>query len=265
MRVGFIQMEPEFGRIKKNVERAFTLLGDTDADLIVLPELFNTGYQFASKDEVKYLSEDVPDGYTTEAMIHESRRRGIYFVYGIAERVRDRFFNSAVLVGPRGVIGIYRKIHLFSMERFWFSPGEDGFPVFDIGVARIGIMICFDWLFPESARVLALEHADIICHPSNLVLPHCPDAMITRCLENRVFAITANRIGKEERIAGRALRFIGRSQVVSPKGEVLYRASDDKEEVKVVDIDVEEARDKLITPENDIFIDRRKEFYRGIV
>ncbi len=265
MKVGFLQMEPDFGRVRRNVERAFSLMGDCEADLMVLPELFNTGYQFASRDEVKALAEEVPEGFTTEAFIYEARKRKTYFVFGIAEKVRDRFFNSAVLVGPEGFIGVYRKIHLFSMERLWFAPGEDGFPVFDIGMARVGLMICFDWLFPEAARVLALEGADIICHPSNLVLPHCPDAMVTRCLENRVFAITANRIGREERIPGKVLNFIGKSQIVSPMGKILYRAPEDREEVRILDISPEEARDKLITPENDIFLDRRKEFYERLV
>lgn len=264
MKVGFLQMEPEFGRVRSNVERAFTLLGDVDADLIVLPELFNTGYQFTGRDEVRALAEDVPDGFTTSAFLYEAKRRKTFFVFGIAERVKDRYFNSAVLVGPEGLVGVYRKIHLFSAEKIWFAPGEDGFPVFDIGPARVGLMICFDWLFPEAARVLALEGAEIICHPSNLVLPYCPEAMITRCLENRVFAITANRVGREERIPGRALTFIGKSQVVSPEGEVLYRASEEKEELKVVEVDPEKARNKLITPKNDIFLDRKKEFYGAI-
>lgn len=264
MKIGFIQMEPEFGRIKRNVEHAFKLICDTSADLLVFPELFNTGYQFASKEEVKHLSEEVPDDFTTGALVYEAKKKGCYFVAGLAERVRDRFFNSAVLVGPKGFIGVYRKAHLFDMERLWFTPGDSGFPVFDIGIARIGIMICFDWLFPESARVLALKGADIICHPSNLILPYCPDAMITRSIENRVFAITANRIGKEERIPGKPLNFIGKSEILSPKGEILYRATDDKEEVKVIEINPAEARDKLITPENHIFHDRRRELYGEI-
>ncbi|MBI5286767.1 MAG: acyltransferase [Deltaproteobacteria bacterium] len=264
MKVGFLQTAPEFGRVKKNVEHMFHLLEGIDVELLVLPELFNTGYQFAMKDEVKHLSEEVPDGFTTQALIYKAKEKGLYTVAGIAERVRDRYFNSAILVGPKGFIGVYRKVHLFDMEKLWFSPGEDGFPVFDIGKARVGLMVCFDWLFPEVARVLALEGADIICHPSNLVLPYCPEAMITRCLENRVFAITANRIGKEERIPGKPLTFIGKSQVISPKGEILYRASEDKEEANIIEIRHEEARDKMITPENHIFRDRRKELYGAI-
>ena len=122
-------------------------------------------------------------------------------------------------------------------------------------------MICFDWRFPETARTLALAGADLIAHPSNLVLPHCPQAMVTRCLENRVFAITADRTGVEERVHGHPLHFIGQSQVVDPDGNVLYRASKNDEEVRVVEIDINKARDKSINSKNDLFEDRRHDLY----
>ena len=155
----------------------------------------------------------------------------------------------------------YRKSHLFWYEKRFFSPGNTGFRVHDIGIARIGMMICFDWVFPEVCRVLALNGADIICHPSNLVLPHCPQAMITRCLENRVFAVTANRVGSESRTAGSPLKFIGKSQIVDPDGRVLCRASDNKVETMVIDINPKLARDKRITPKNDLFVDRRVDLF----
>ncbi len=123
-------------------------------------------------------------------------------------------------------------------------------------------MICFDWRFPESARTLALAGADVVAHPSNLVLPHCPQAMITRCLENRVFAVTADRVGTEERIPGSPLRFIGQSQVVDPDGNILIRASETDEEIQIVDIDIEKARNKSINAYNDLFKDRRNDIYR---
>ncbi len=122
-------------------------------------------------------------------------------------------------------------------------------------------MICFDWLFPEAARTLALKGADIICHPSNLVLPYCPQAMITRSIENRVYSITANRVGKEERIKGTPLSFIGLSQVVSPDGTVEYRAGSGKAEARVIEIDPKAARNKNITQVNHIFKDRRGDLY----
>ena len=122
-------------------------------------------------------------------------------------------------------------------------------------------MICFDWYYPEAARTLALKGADILCHPSNLVLPHCPDAMVTRSLENRVFSITANRVGQEARGGKPPLTFIGKSEVISPKGQILHRAPIDKEELMIVDIDIKEARDKSINPYNDLLQDRRPHLY----
>jgi len=121
-------------------------------------------------------------------------------------------------------------------------------------------MICFDWIFPEAARTLALKGADIICHPSNLVLPYCQTAMVTRCLENHVFAITANRIGTEQR-GVRTLTFTGGSQVTDTKGKILHRASTDREEVAVIEIDPQLAQDKHATANNHIFNDRRPEMY----
>ena len=122
-------------------------------------------------------------------------------------------------------------------------------------------MICFDWRFPEIVRSLALNGAEIIAHPSNLVLPHCPQAMITRCLENRVYAITANRVGNENRIPNETLHFIGQSQVVDPDGNILIRASEIEEEVQIVEVDLGKARDKFINSKNDIFKDRRPDLY----
>ena len=125
---------------------------------------------------------------------------------------------------------------------------------------RLGMMICFDWIFPEVARTLALKGADILCHPTNLVLPFCQDAMVTRCIENRVFALTANRVGTERR-AGQEFTFTGRSQVVTPRGEILTRADVDGEGVFVVDIDPMLARNKAVTDVNDVLGDRRPELY----
>jgi predicted amidohydrolase len=133
--------------------------------------------------------------------------------------------------------------------------------VYDIGSARVGLMICFDWYYPESARTLALMGADIIAHPSNLVLPHCPDAMRTRCLENRVFAITCNRIGSEERGGKAKLTYIGQSEVVGPSGEILRRAKLDQKELGLVDIDPFESRQKHLNPYNDLLADRRPKLY----
>jgi len=265
IRVAFFQTTPIFGNIKTNVENVIAKIYSIDAHLLVLPELFNTGYQFKSEKEVSRLAEDIPKGYTSRRLIEAAKMKKIFLVAGIAEKYRGKFYNSSILVGPKGFIGIYRKAHLFWNEKRFFSPGNTPFEVYNIGPAKIGMMICFDWLFPEAARILAIKGADIICHPSNLVLPHCPQAMITRCLENRVFAITANRIGIEERIKKQRLRFIGQSEIVAPNGKILYRASGNREEIGIIEIDPKVARDKNITSLNNIFVDRRKKFYKPLI
>lgn len=262
--IGFIQNATIFGRVKTNLDRVSDLVASARADLFVLPELFAVGYQFTSQGEAERLSEPVPDGITTKRLIALAKRRKCAIVAGLAERKGRLLFNSAVVVGPNGLVGLYRKSHLFYEETLWFTPGNTGFKVFDAGGAVIGVMVCFDWFFPESMRLLALAGADVICHPSNLVLPHAPDAMKIRCLENRVFAITADRVGFEERGGRERLTFIGTSQIVSPQGEVLVRASTDQEEVQVVTIDPKDARRKTINRYNHLFADRRPDLYAAL-
>jgi predicted amidohydrolase len=261
MLVGFLQFEPLFGEIKKNVDRVIETLSHATGDLIVLPELFNTGYQFTSRREVLELSEPIPDGYTTRQLHRLVRDKGFHIVAGLAEQEGEKLYNSALLIGPQGLCSLYRKIHLFHEETLWFTPGEKGFHVTDIGAARIGIMICFDWIFPESARTLTLKGADLICHPSNLILPYCPDAMVTRAIENRIFTITANRIGTEEREGKPRLTFIGQSEIVNPTGQILYRASEDAEELHIKEINPLEAREKQINPYNHLLHNRHPTFY----
>lgn len=261
MKVGYFQFDPVFGDIKRNLDFVSEQLAQVECDLLVLPELFNTGYQFTSVKEAQSLSEEIPRGLTTSRLIELASARRMYLVAGLAERAGERLYNSAVLVGPKGLLAHYRKTHLFFEETLWFTPGDTGFPVHDIGPARVGLMVCFDWYYPESSRTLALKGADIIAHPSNLVLPHCPDAMITRCLENRVFAVTCNRIGSEERGGKKKLTYIGNSEVVGPTGEILARAKPDQVELRTVDIDPLQSRQKRVTSYNDLLADRRPELY----
>jgi predicted amidohydrolase len=260
VRVGFVQFGPVFGEIKENIRKVESLLENFEGTLVVLPELFNTGYLITSKSEAVELSEEVPTGETTKALYRMAKEKNIYIVAGLIERCREKLFNSAVLVSPKGFIASYRKIHLFNEEVLWFYPGDREFPVYDIGLCRIGMMICFDWFFPESMRILSLKGADVICHSANLVLPFCQDAMVTRCLENHVFAITANRTGMENR-GGKIFRYTGRSQITGPSAQVLSRASQDIEEIGVVDIDIQAARNKQINAYNHLLQDRKVAFY----
>lgn len=261
MRIGVYQNNPEFGEVEKNLEQAIKMIKSIQTDLVVLPELFTTGYQFISREEILEIAEEIPSGPSCRALINYAKLNKVFLVFGIAERQGNKLFNSAALIGPDGYIGKYRKSHLFYEENLFFSPGDTGFNVYDIGIARLGIMICFDWWFPESARTLALKGADIVCHPANLVLPGCQNAMVTRSLENAVYTVTANRIGSESRGGKDELVFTGGSQVMAPNGERILELSREKEEISVVQVDVKRARDKSITSFNDRFKDRRPEIY----
>jgi predicted amidohydrolase len=261
MNAGFFQFSPVFGDVQGNLETILKAIHNFEGHLLVFPELALSGYQFLSKEEVRELAEDIPSGPTIKALADAVRGRDLHVVVGLAERDHDRLFNSAVLMGPNGHIGTYRKTHLFFEETLWFAPGDTGYLVWDIGKAKVGLLVCFDWFFPEAARSLALKGADILCHPSNLVLPYCPDAMVTRCLENRVFAITANRVGREQRGEKSALRFIGMSEIVAPNGRILCRSSQKDQELRLHEMDMAEARDKRINPYNDLLKDRRPQWY----
>lgn len=264
MKIGFVQFDPVFGEVDKNIEKATRLIETLDADVIVLPEFFNTGYLFTSKQEAEDLAEIIPDGKTTEALCGIARRKNMHLVGGLIEKAGDLLYNAAILISPRGHVATYRKVHLFNEENLWFTPGDQEFEVYDIGLCKLGMMICFDWIFPESMRLLALKGAEVICHPANLVLPFCQDAMITRCLENRVFAVTSNRTGTEQR-GGKHFRYTGRSQVTGPSANILYRAGADTEETGVVNIDVSITRNKRLNQFNDLFTDRRIPFYGDLL
>jgi len=262
MKAGFYQFNPSFGDRRGNVDRVVSALSGRDFDLIVLPELFNTGYQFTSREEVASLAEEIPGGYTTSALVDLSKSKGCYIVAGLAEKAAGRYFNSAIITGPEGYIGSYRKTHLFYEENLWFSPGDTGFRVWDTDTGRIGIMICFDWFFPESARVLTVMGAEVIAHPANLVLPYCPDGMPIRCLENAVYAITANRTGTEDRSPDRKpLHFIGSSQITGTRGEIIFRANESEDVFFTAELDLARARNKDFNEYNNILKDRNPHHY----
>jgi len=262
MKAGFYQFNPVFGKKEKNLAKVANALEGINAELMVLPEFFATGYQFISTVEVSRLAEAIPGGETTDALVGLSQKHGMYIVGGLPERVGNHFYNSAVITGPDGFIGVYRKTHLFFEETLWFTPGNTGFNIFQTDLGTIGIMICFDWFFPESMRSLALQSAHVIAHPANLVLPHCPAAMPIRCLENRVYAVTANRTGTEQRKDGPPLTFIGMSQIVAPDSTVIARAPAKGTSMMISDIDLKKALNKSINPYNDLFKDRRPEMYQ---
>ncbi len=262
MKIGYFQTNPIFGEKKRNVQRALDGLRGVDADVIVLPELFSTGYLFLLPEEVANAAEEIPNGWTVRTMSEFCKETGMSVIFGMVERSGDRLYNSSVFLSPEGLIGTYRKIHLFNREKELFKQGDTGFSVFKRGETSFGIMLCFDWAFPESARTLSLKGADIICHPSNLVLPYAPEAMITRAIENGVFIVLSNRTG-EDRRGDESLKFTGRSRIISPKGELLASSPAESEEVQVVEVNPEAAREKMLTPRNHLFKDRRPDLYQS--
>ena len=263
-KVGFFQFAPRFGGIKENLSTVVGALAHTEADLIVLPELPFTGYLFENRTELFGLAESPTQSATLDVLSELCVKKDFFLVTGFAEKADSRLFNSAVLLGPSGVLHVYRKLHLFNTEKEYFDPGDTALQVREIRGVKVGMMVCFDWAFPEVSRVLALQGAEVICHPSNLVLTFCQETMRARCIENGLYAVTCNRYGTERRPRGE-LAFTGQSQVVDPKGEVMIRATPDKDELAVVEIDVKKARDKSITASNDLMADRRPEFYGDLV
>jgi len=261
--IGFYQFAPRFGRVRENLAKVTAALGKAEADLVVLPELPFTGYSFRDRKELDRLAEVPGESPVVAALVDLCRRRDFHLVTGFAEKKGRRIFNSALLVGPEGIVSVYRKLHLFDREKEYFDPGNKPFAVNEVRGIRVGMMLCFDWAFPEAARVLALEGAGVICHPANLVLDFCQQAMTVRCLENALFAVTANRTGTEARPHG-ALRFTGRSQIVAPGGKVIYRSGPRREELYIASLDIDPARDKRITERNDLLADRRPEVYERI-
>lgn len=256
-KVGVLQNSPKLLKPSRNLREAFSLMEPYPADLWVLPELFASGYNFKSRAEAAACAEEAPGGPLCRLLLAYSASKDCAVVAGFPEKRGKTLYNSAVLV-EGGRVHIYRKTHLFGNEKKYFAPGDTGFQVWPVKGVKVGVIICFDWFFPESCRTLALKGAQLIAHPANLVLPWGPEAMKIRSLENRVYTATANRVGLE-----RGLRFIGQSQVVAPNGELLTRLSSDSARASVAGIEPWTAKDKKVQAANDLFQDRRPRFYRN--
>jgi N-carbamoylputrescine amidase len=270
MRIAVGQFEPRVGEKERNVARTLELIDEAasrDVELLVLPELCNSGYVFESKEEAESLAEEVPGGPTVEAWLERCAARGLTLVAGIAEHDGDALYNSAVVVGPGGLLGTYRKLHLWDQENRWFAPGDRGVPVFDTPVGRIAAIICYDGWFPECYRVAALGGADVVCVPTNWVpIPGQEkgrEAMATVLCQaaahsNSIVVAAADRVGVE-----RGQPFIGQSVIVSHTGWPLAGpASEGGEEILVADVDPAESRRARRWNEfNDPLADRRPEVY----
>jgi len=232
------------------------------AELAVFPELCLSGYRFELMGDLRSVAMTVDDP-VLESVREFCYSCGMTAVVGFIERAGNQYYNTAAALGSE--IMLYRKIHLptFGADQF-VEAGNLGFPVFELPALRIGINICFDQRFPESARALALQGADLIVVPTSETAADHPmlDALTrARAYENRVYYALVNRVGMEFGIA-----YNGASRIIDPLGNVVSTAGTDVEEILYADIDVALARDKLITiePGNgelDLLGDRRPEAY----
>ncbi len=263
MTVAIVQNQPEFGYPEKNRDSVAQMVlerPDPSADLLVLPELFASGYQFDSRAEVEELAE--PEKGPTYRFLSElSSETGAVVVAGLPVKRDGGIANSALAVYGKTILASYDKIHLFDEERDFFIEGARPLPVVQTPFGPLGLMICFDWLFPEALRSLALSGALVVAHPSNWVLPFGPQGMILRSVENRVFTVTANRTGREERGGRPPLTFIGQSQIVGPRGDIIARAPADTSVLLTGEIEPAEALSKKVASRSDFFEQRRPELY----
>ena len=269
MYVAVAQMQPRLGENERNLDAGLARLEEAvaaGAELVVLPECAIPGYMFGSLEEAMPFAEEIP-GPTTEALEAACHRLNAHVVCGLLERDGDVLYNAAVLVGRDGFIGSYRKTHLpfLGVDRFT-TPGEE-LSVFDTPLGRIGLEICYDLRFPEVTRTLALRGADIVAHPTNFPMAakvQTEVITLARAAENRVYLLTANRVGKE-----RWGEFCGWSQIVDPFGKRLAEADETEEVLLVADIDLEKARDKdyVIPGEYELYLfgDRRPGLYGALV
>lgn len=273
-RVAVVQFNPQVGlenrasnlsAVQERLEAAVA----GGANLIVLPELATTGYTFHSREEVYAHSEPVPSGPTVQGWEAFAKDKGVYIVGCLPELDGVKLYDTAVLVGPEGFIGKYRKTHLWNEEKLFFEPGDLGFPVFDTRLGRIGLLICWDIWFPETARLVAQQGADIICIPTGWVWTPpplydesgtCMAAYLTMTAAhaNTVFIATADRIGVE-----RTSGFMGNSLIAGTNGWPIGRiAGPDEDTILYADIDLLATRTAPIwNKHNDLHRDRRVDLY----
>lgn len=267
MKIAAVQMDITIEDPLANVDAMIESLRVTakaGTKLTIFPECAVTGYCFDSLEEGMVYGESIP-GPSTDRMAAACTELQCHAVFGMLEAEGERLFNSAVLVGPEGVVGSYRKVHLpyLGIDRFT-SYGERPFEVLEIDGLKIGMLICYDVGFPEAARTLALLGADLIVLPTNW--PPGAECMAqssiaTRAMENAVYFAAVNRIGTE-----RGFRFIGHSSICGVSGEVLAIAAHTNAEILYAEIQPERARNKRIVrvPDRhliDRFADRRPEMY----
>ncbi len=270
VKVAGVQMDPQLMKNEENLDKILLKTREATgqgAELIVFPECALTGYVFNSREEALPFTEPIP-GPATEKMATLCAELGVHVVFGLLEIDGDKCFNAAALIGPAGLVGKYRKNHLpfLGVDRF-VDPGDRPFQVHDTPVGKIGMHICYDCNFPESARVMALQGAEILALPTNWPTGrgHISRYVVnTRALENVVHVIAVDRVGVE-----RGVKFLGISKIASTGGDTLAEGSRDDEEILYAELSLAAARQKrfVVKPgefEVDPINDRRPELYGSL-
>lgn len=260
-----VQFTPRFGDKESNLSRMRKLVEDISADIFVFPELCTTGYFFLSRQEVAKVAETAA-GTGSQFFRDMARNKDAVVVAGFAERHHRHLYNACLVVVPEEKKPyVYRKTHLFYKEKHCFDPGDTGF--FVVADKKrdvcIGPMVCYDWRFPESARVLTLLGADLIACPANLITEAWRRVMPARAIENHVYLAVANRAGFEKR-KGEELHFKGYSAVYDYSGRQIKKAGKEKDEVLLAEISPLKTRDKSFNPINNVLTDRRPQHYRPL-
>lgn len=258
-----VQFESTLGQKEQNIAGLLRMIhtaADAGAELIVTPEMGTTGYCWFDREEVAPYVETVP-GPTTDLFAAMARERGVHVVIGLPEVDNDSglYFNTAVLIGPNGVIGKHRKTHPYISEPKWAAPGDTPHAVFDTALGRIGLLICMDIHFVETARLEGLAGADVICHISNWLAERTPAPYwISRAVENGCYIIEANRWGLE-----RTVQFSGGSCVINPDGAIAS-VVDRGDGICYAEIDTRSSRKREVFGEP-VFEQRRPELYKDLM
>lgn len=273
MSVAVVQMRPEPGQWAANRDRTVQLVrlaADAGASLVVLPEMCCTEYVelLRDPDRLAAAAEPLDGGPSVAAWMAACRETGVHLVAGLVEQAPEGLYNSAAVVGPDGLVGVYRKAHLFEPEKDRFLPGNTGFPVFDLPCGRVGTLICYDLRFVEAARILGLLGAEIVAVPTTWTDLHKPEPWdergwcqanylaVAHAYTNRYYVACADRIGTE---AG--IRYLGCSAVVSPQGRMLRGpVPPEQEGVWVAPANPAAARQKRLG-QSSLWDDRRTDLY----
>jgi N-carbamoylputrescine amidase len=283
-RVGLVQMSM-LAEPAANTEKAVAKLreaAELGAEVVCLPELYRSRYFCQKEDPAAFaLAEPVP-GPSTEALARVAREAGVAVVVPVFERrAPGLHHNSAAVLDPQGrLVGIYRKMHIpddpLFYEKFYFAPGDLGFPCFDVGKARIGTLICWDQWYPEAARLTALRGASVLFYPTAIgwhprekeehgAQQRAAWQTIQRAhaIANGVYVAAVNRVGHERPVeGGDGLEFWGSSFLVDPFGVVVAEASQDQEEILVGE--VSPSRIEQVRQDWPFLRDRRIDAYHGI-